>query len=269
MSREYRGGGMMLLERPVVFENEGEQLVGMVHEPAEDGGAKPGVVMLHGFTGNRIEQHQMFVKTARKLAQAGFYVLRFDFRGSGESQGQFIRMTVSGEISDALAAIRWFKENTGVDPNQIAVLGLSMGGCVAAYTAVQSDVKALVFWSGVAKPVEVFAQDAPYEVMLNQVKQTGYLDFKGWKVGYPFVEELHSLDPLEVVREYIGPILVVHGSKDPVVPVEHGQCYYEEAGSEDKEMIIIGDADHTYNKTEWEQEVITKTTNWLLSKLQG
>lgn len=257
----------MLLERPVVFENEGEQLVGMVHEPAEGGGAKPGVMMLHGFTGNRIEQHQLFVKTARKLAQTGFYVLRFDFRGSGESQGQFSRMTVSGEISDALAAISWFKINTGVDPNKIAILGLSMGSCVAAYTAVQSDVKALVFWSGVAKTVEVFAQNTPYEVMRNQAKQAGYIDFKGWQVGFSFIDELHSLDPLEVVQEYAGPTLVVHGSEDLVVPVEHGQCYYEQVGSEDKEIIIIEGADHTYNKAEWEQEVIIKTTDWLSRKL--
>lgn len=260
---------MMLTERPITFENEGDQLVGMIHEPVEGGGAKPGVVMLHGFTGNRIEQHQMFVKTARKLAQAGFYVLRFDFRGSGESQGRFVRMTTSGEISDALVAIDWFKANTGVDPYQVAVLGFSMGGCVAAYAAAQTDVKALILWSAVAKTVDVFTQKAPYEVMRNQARQKGYLELQGWKIGYPFVEELHSLNPLEVVQKYVGPALIIHGSDDPTVPTEHGQLYYDQIPSTDKELIIIDGADHTYNKIEWEQELIAKTVEWLQNKMQS
>ncbi len=81
----------MLLECPVVFQNLNQQLVGMIHEP-EGGGKKPGIVFCHGFAGNRLGPHQLFIKTALKLAKEGFYVFRFDFRGSGDSHGEFIEL---------------------------------------------------------------------------------------------------------------------------------------------------------------------------------
>lgn len=256
-----------MVERPVVFENEGEQLIGIVHEP-EGIGVKPGVILLHGFAGNRIEPHRLFVKMARSLAKTGFYVFRFDFRGSGDSQGEFVDMTISGEISDALAGLNWFKENTGVDPERIGVLGLSMGGCVAAYTAARANIKALVLWSAVALPLQVFEKNAPYQLMINQAKKQGYLEWNGWRIGFPFLEELPSLNPLEMIKEYTGPGLCIHGSGDQVVPIEHSHLYYRYLSSPDKEVYIIEEADHTFNKFEWEQEVIQKTVAWLENKLK-
>ncbi len=257
----------MLVERPVVFENEGQQLVGIVHEP-EGGVRGPGIIFLHGFTGNRYEPHRLFVKTARVLAHLGFWCLRFDFRGSGDSQGDFKDMTVSGEISDALTALRWFKENTQVNPEKIGVLGLSLGACVATYLVAQSVVQTLVLWSGLAKPVESFTQEVPYDVMKNQARKQGGLDFKGWRIGIAFLEELASLNPLEVIQQYNGSVLIVHGNGDTVIPVEQGKLYYEKLNVEDKELYIVEDADHTFNKIDWEQEVIRKTVAWLEKRLK-
>src|SRR2546426_5960176 len=63
----------------------------MIHRPerarARRGG--PGVVLFHGFTGDRMESHWLFVKCSRALALAGIASLRFDFYGSGESEGEF------------------------------------------------------------------------------------------------------------------------------------------------------------------------------------
>ena len=59
-------------QEPVVFENEGQKLFGTVHVPDPPHLPPfPALVMLHGFTGNRIEAHQLFVKAARRFAAAG------------------------------------------------------------------------------------------------------------------------------------------------------------------------------------------------------
>jgi len=92
------------MERQVFFINEGQRLYGMVHS-SEGEGIRPGVVLYHGFTGHKMETHCIFVKLARELAAAGLHVLRFDFRGSGESEGRFEDMTLDSEISDARAAL--------------------------------------------------------------------------------------------------------------------------------------------------------------------
>ena len=112
------------MEKPVVFENEGQQIVGMLHAPDGAEGLSPAVVMFHGFTGTKVEPHRLFVKTARRLAEEGFYVLRFDFRGSGDSEGEFREMTLEGEISDAKASLDFILSQPGVDRGRIGVIGL-------------------------------------------------------------------------------------------------------------------------------------------------
>ena len=120
------------MEKPVVFHNHRQQLIGMLHTPDKVETSCPAVVFFHGFTGTKVEPHRIFVKTARRLASAGFYALRFDFRGSGDSEGDFSEMTIGGEVSDAIRSIDVLTEVESVDVGRIGVLGLSMGGCVAA-----------------------------------------------------------------------------------------------------------------------------------------
>ena len=80
-----------MTERPIVFYNKGQQLNGILHSPVACAALCPAVVFFHGFTGTKVEPHRIFVKTARELAAIGFYALRFDFRGSGDSEGIFRR----------------------------------------------------------------------------------------------------------------------------------------------------------------------------------
>ena len=68
------------MEQPITFTNEGQQMVGMMHIP-DLPRPLPAIVMYHGFTGNHIESHLLFVKMSRALAKAGIGSMRFDFRG--------------------------------------------------------------------------------------------------------------------------------------------------------------------------------------------
>jgi len=72
-------------ERPIVFRCEGRELLGMLH-PAE-GPARRAVVLIVGGPQYRVGSHRQFVLLARALAAAGWPVLRFDYRGMGDSEG--------------------------------------------------------------------------------------------------------------------------------------------------------------------------------------
>src|SRR5690625_321666 len=92
---------------PITFENNNEHLIGVIHRTEEDTNERqirPGVVMLHGFTGNKVGPHRMFVKMAERLSELGIVTLRFDFRGSGDSEGNFEDASFRGEVDDALRA---------------------------------------------------------------------------------------------------------------------------------------------------------------------
>src|SRR5688572_7518972 len=98
-------------------------LRGMLHLPPGRSGARaPAVVVLHGCTGHRVEEGRSFVLLGRALADAGLHCLRFDFRGSGESDGDFESVTLEGEVAEARAALAFVRGLASVDPARVALL---------------------------------------------------------------------------------------------------------------------------------------------------
>jgi exosortase A-associated hydrolase 1 len=74
-------------EVPFVFTLGGDQLIGILHEAAPD--ARRGLLMVVGGPQYRVGGHRHYVKVARRLAATGVPVLRYDYRGIGDSTGQF------------------------------------------------------------------------------------------------------------------------------------------------------------------------------------
>ncbi len=241
----------------------------MMHVPEGTSGPFPAVLMMHGFSGDRVESHFLFVKTARALAEAGFVVLRFDFRGSGESEGRFQDVTVGSEVSDGLAVLDWLAARPEVDPRRLALLGLSMGGCVASLIAGQDErVKALVLWAAVADPMGLFVElqkTTPMPPPLG-IQPDGTVDLGGYLMGPEFIHTLPDARPLEAVQRYTGPALIVHGTQDPTVPPRHAEMYKEALG-ERAQLVWVEGADHTFSAHVWEQKAISTTREWLLAHI--
>ena len=250
------------LEKPVVLMSEGEQMLGVLHLPQGEG-PFPAVALYHGFTGTKVEAHRIFVKMARALSKAGIAAVRFDFRGSGDSAGDFDDMTVSGEIIDARRVLDFLQEQEAVAGERLGVLGLSMGGAVAASVAGQDRrVKSLALWAAVAQ----FSLFEGQEELVEQARACGHADVGGNVLKYAFYEDSRKQDPLKWVSAYGGPALIVHGDGDPTVPVAHAHLYFD-AISGTKEKFIIPGADHTFNSHEWETAVIEKTAAWFVDTL--
>ncbi len=252
------------MERPVVFYNQGQQLNGILHSPTRRDVLCPAVAFFHGFTGTKVEPHRIFVKTARELAAREFYVFRFDFRGSGDSEGDFSEMTIGGEVSDAIKSIDVLTAMQGVDPERIGILGLSMGGCVAACVSGQdARVKSTVMWA----PLSDDPPDRKQEI-LERSKNTPTPEEIAQAnpniVGKAFYEELPNISPSALIQQFAGALLVIHGSGDDVVPVSHGKRYYELMRERDAPtaLEIIDKGDHTFNTVAWEQAVIAKSVAW-------
>ena len=252
------------MERPIVFYNKGQQLNGILHSPVNCDTLCPAVAFFHGFTGTKVEPHRIFVKTARELANAGFYALRFDFRGSGDSAGDFSEMTIGGEISDAIKSIDILSAMQGVDPERIGILGLSMGGCVAACVSGQDTrVKSTVMWA----PLSDDPPDRKQEILARSKHTPTPEEIAQLNpniVGQAFYEELPEISPSALIQQFTGALLVIHGSGDDVVPVSHGKRYYERMRRRDAwtALEIIDKGDHTFNTVASEQAVIAKSVDW-------
>lgn len=241
----------------VEFQSGDNTLRGMLHVP--DGPRPfPAVMFCHGFTGHRIEAHFLFVTIARRLEAIGVASLRFDFAGSGESDGQFADMTMSGEADDAEAALEFLGRHPAVDAGRIGALGLSLGGGVAALLAGRrgKDVRALALLAAVAEPARIlsFIRIGKFE---SQLAQRDYIDWDGLMIRRGFLQDLEGLWPAKAAATYPGPVLIVHGGEDATCPPTEAYTYRQEreASSAPTRFEIIRGADHTFNTLEHTQQV--------------
>jgi dipeptidyl aminopeptidase/acylaminoacyl peptidase len=254
-------------EELVQFHNRrGKWLRGMMHFPARAKGRRaPGVVFFHGFTGDRMESHWIFIKCARALARAGVASLRFDFYGSGESEGEFRAATLAGEIADAVEAVKFFRGQKGIDGARLGLCGLSLGGCVAACIAQRVDAKAAVTWSAVAHPSVLKRLS---QSMLQPVAGSRHLvEYDAREVSRRFISDPPRYKPVNLLAAFRGPTLIIHPGEDAHVPLSHAEDLYQAAGAKIKQKIIVPGADHTFASLAWEREVIQRTVAWFRAHL--
>ena len=257
----------MQREALVEFQNpSGRWLRGMIHRPHSAHRRAPGVIFFHGFTGDRMESHWMFVKCSRALAKAGMASLRFDLSGSGESEGEFRDATLQGEISDARAAVDYFQRYRGIDPKRLGLVGLSLGGAIAAVVAPETGARALALWAALAHPSHLRALAESRSVAI--AGGDGAREYSGHEVSPRFLDNIDKIDPLRSIARFTHPTLIIHPEKDAYLPVSHAEDFFQAAASATKEKIIIPGADHSFTSLVWEREVIERTVEWFRQCLE-
>ena len=175
------------------------------------------VVYCHGNAAN-LTLHTRYVAW---LPARGFDVLVFDYRGYGRSEGSVTR---AGTVADAVAAIDYALQR---DPDRVVVFGHSLGGAVGIRAAAERPaVRGVVAESTFSNYREIAAEKAPWISWLVPLVISA---------GFDPDEVLASLPP--------APLLVIHGERDHIVPVEIGELLYERA-REPKALWKIPEARH-------------------------
>jgi hypothetical protein len=242
---------------PLVFENEGQKIFGIVHRPEQEGNA-PAVAIFHGFLGSKDQPHRMFVDFAEALAEAGIVALRVDLRGRGDSEGDSLDITPRADLSDAHRTLDALAELRGADPERLALVGMSWGGLLAAMLAGQdARVKACALWSAVPTPTLDWSPNFQTYNGREAAENWGML------VGRQFYEHLRDLRPLDEAKNARCPLLVVYGTADDSVPSQDIERFRQVVESEPFDVIPIEGADHIFFSYRWKREVITQTVDWL------
>ena len=257
-------------ERMIEFENRRRKLLrGMIHRPEsrKHGRRFAGVVFFHGFTGDRMESHWIFIKCARALASAGIASLRFDFFGSGESEGEFRDVTLRSEIDDAVDGAAYFRRQKEIDPARLGLCGLSLGGCIAACIAHRVKAKVAVLWSAVAHPAVLREIAATLARPLPGASDLWEYDAR--EVSRRFLDDAAKFDAAQLLRRFAGPTLIIHPEKDAHVPLSHAEDLFRASPATAKEQVTIAGADHTFTSLAWEREVIERTVAWFHHHLTG
>lgn len=192
---------------------DGERLHGW-WVPARRESSAGHILLFHGNAGNIGDR----VAHAGLLAETGFDVLLFDYRGYGRSTG---KPSEQGTYVDARAARRAMAARERVDPAKVIYLGESLGAAVATELALCAPPRALILQSGFTSLRDVARRHypVPRAVIPN---------------AYPTIRRIGSVT---------APVLVLHGDRDPVVPISQGRRLFD-AAPEPRQLHVFAGLGH-------------------------
>ena len=240
---------------------DGFTIRGMMTRP-EGNGPFPAVIYNHGFTGHKGESHFLFKKLADTLANRGIVSFRFDFIGSGESDGQFIDMTLTSEVKDCLAVFHYAENIEFIDSDSMNLLGFSMGGAVSILAAsiLQERVKKLILLSPAANMQDVLSRKVQGETLLHFI-ETGTIDLGGNVVGKALLDDVLGLNIYEAAKQVTAYVQLIHGTNDDAVP-PLVSFRLAEIFAEKGSVHWIHGSDHCYTSARYETEVIERVKSF-------
>ena len=224
----------------VTFQNkEGQNLVGRLELPAN---RHPHnfVIFAHCFT---CTKNLSAVRNIGKaLTSNGFGVLRFDFTGLGESDGDFENTDFSGNVQDLVAAADYL-ENNHFAPTLI--VGHSLGGAAVIFAAEQiSSIKALATIGAPSNPVHV---KKLLKSNLEEIKANGKavvnLSGRDFTIKKQFIDDLETHSLTKILSGMRKPLLILHSPQDDTVEVKNAEEIYV-AAHHPKSFVSLDGADH-------------------------
>lgn len=223
------------------FSNEDKNIYGKIYLPENVEGRIPAVILSHSFG----LDHSSMEGYCAEFASMGYAAYCFDFCGGGknsESDGDMEDMTVFTEVSDLEAVLAGVKELEYIDPGKIFLFGTSQGGLVSALTAAAHPDDAagmILFYPAFNIPEAVEGYDPSSSAGMG-----GMTSIFG-TVGEEYVSSLDGYDVYGAIGGYTGPVLIVHGTEDPIVSPE----YSERAADvyENAQLKMISGAGHGFN----------------------
>jgi dipeptidyl aminopeptidase/acylaminoacyl peptidase len=225
----------------VSFKSEGKRISGILHLPEK---INPScVIASHGLLSSK--DSEKYIALGEQISREGISMLRFDFRGIGESEGGEEDNTVSKKIADLSAAIDFIRSYPGLE-NRIGLIGSSLGGFLSLIKASEDkEIRTIVIW---ATPLHL-----------------DDLGTKKQEEDYPlppeaFFEDLpkHRLVPL---LHKVSNCLVIHGEEDELVPLDQALGIFYNL-SVPKEIHVIGGADHRFTDPAHRQRAIELSVDW-------
>lgn len=185
--------------------------------PAEGGPAGPAVLLVHGWESAR----DRTLPNALVLHAAGFHVLTIDIRAHGVNPPELLPLTAGEFGLDALAGAQYLLRRP--DVTTVAVLGHSMGGIgVLLAAAAESRIRAVVAVSTPADPYRLTRQT----FHLANLPIPDVIAYPlAWLTTRVFLaprgHDVRSVSATEAIARYAGPVLLIHGTDDRVVPFAH------------------------------------------------
>jgi len=233
----------------------------------------PLIIFVHGYKGYK--DWGAWELMGEKFANAGFYFVKFNFSHNGttiENPNDFVDMEAFGqnnyskELDDLEIVINEFTSRKEVDSQNVTLVGHSRGGGVCIIKASENKRLNQLITLASISTLERFPKNEAFE----NWKNTGvyYIENARTKQKLPhyfqFFEDyknnVERLDVEKASKKIDIPTLIIHGSADESVGMDHSENLHEWIGN--SELKIIENANHTFGAKEpWEEPFLPKELN--------
>jgi dipeptidyl aminopeptidase/acylaminoacyl peptidase len=235
------------------------KIFGEVYIPAGRNRPYPALVICHGIPAKvKGPDDRGYPFLAERFCREGFFVLIFNFRGAGLSEGNF---DILGWTRDLEGALNYLALRPEPDQKRIFLMGFSGGAAVSIYVAAhRKEIAALV---SCASPAEFrdLTRGKGLEDFLIHAREVRIIkdenfpaSIKKWKKSFSTVKPLDW-----VARIPPRPLLIIHGTEDDVVDVSHARRLYEKVQSK-ADLFLIEGAVHRLREDE---RAVRKAIEWL------
>jgi pimeloyl-ACP methyl ester carboxylesterase len=239
---------------------EGSRIKGKVFYPRGVAKEALGLVILcHGIPGGGAKdpKDQGYAHLATALSGEGYVGVIFNFRGAGESSGDF---DMAGWVEDLKSVIEYSLTITKV-PLQPILFGFSAGAAVAVHAAAHDERINALLLCGCPADFGTIQSEPGTDRFLRHARELGIISTPGfppdratWVKGFDTVRPERWISEIEATRK-----LIVHGDADDVVPVEHAYRLFQKA-QEPKELVIIKNGGH---RLRLDNKAMRLAMNWL------
>ena len=221
----------------------------------------PMVILMHGIFSSK--DYGPMPQLAKGLAQAGIASIRFDFDGHGKSEGRKQDMTIEKEIADAKAVWNYVQGLPYI--SEVGLLGHSQGGVIASMTAgrlaAEGTVPAGVVLIAPGSVIKEACQGGKFfNATFDPKDPPEYIRCWGiYKLGREYLVTTQQLDIFGTSAAYDGPVLLLHGDRDGIVPMWCSERYLETYGSHATLKVVEGE-NHTITRRR--KQVINETVEF-------
>ncbi|AOV94589.1 hypothetical protein AQV86_01530 [Nanohaloarchaea archaeon SG9] len=191
-----------MTEKNFIEVEDGEEISAVHHEADSDNW----VFFCHGYGSDKEGSYE---ERSERAVKEGFNAVRLDFRGNGESDGEFIDQDLSSRIKDLKACIDFF------NPENIYLFGMSFGGKVVLHATEDLEVEALILKSPVT-----------YSHIMDKFREVveekgSYTHFGDKTIDRRFFEDFDTYSFEKVASGLDAPVAIFHGGADTTVHFEN------------------------------------------------
>ena len=258
-----------MINRGATFEVDGLKIAGRIYLPDEVG-SYPAVCVCHGIPHSSPDlssdiSARGYPLLAERVCREGLAVLLFNFRGTGDSEGNF---DILGWTRDLGAALNYLWTLPGVNRSRLSLLGFSGGAAVSVYVAAQDRrVSSVAACACPAEFASFLTEPEEPRSVIDHFRSIGIIRDKGFPSSTEeWLDNFRLVSPVNyVARISPRPLLLVHGSQDETVNVSHAHKLYAQAG-EPKQIAIIDGVGHRLRQDE---RAMTIVIAWLQSQARN